>query len=1131
MRENNKLIIINKKINKLQMYINKLLLNFFSINILMTDKVNSETGTPKVQNDNIVKDCKLSFLHHEYYRYSELIHNQTQHVERLYKENIITINTRNNCMRQLDVLLIFMNNDVYNGKFKQIKKGTNTTPVSTSTETDILDTMEPVEYSDEDIHKSDKSDKSEKKENNIDIEKIQINGDLDFGKSNSAKLRNNLDDKNIIDIFSHTNTIKNDRNIGILFDLCKNNKLYNLNEIIFDDFDKVKKKLLDICKEVGFYSIDDALHILIGSGHREYVNLVKHMEVSKEDKKETNEFKDKLELYNKVFIPIDYKIIPTTSPNAVIKSEMEWQMDKSNIGINTDIYIDSYGEVTIHLPNTQATYVFGGYFITDPLLCVIRTSQVCRRFIHDKIKQFRNIINADTNETINKVFANLYLKQMPLGDILSCNEQSFMKRIGSDYARYITITKMKSFKHQMDEFQKDNSLKNMYNMIRLLLMGPDECMHVAGMLFGLTKDKKFGAEIIAELIYRRLNYTLQTRLKKSSISLKNELEKLKAMSESDIDLKRQIAVNNNIPQHIKKIIFEKLEESKFQAGEMSKHKTVTDILIKYPWVDTDTVFENLRFNDLKCRKMIDNVYDVLKNKVYGHEECKTTIKELVCKMIMNPSSGGKAIGLVGPPGVGKTLIAKALGEALGIPSIVISLCGVEDPAVLNGHSFTYSAAQPGIIVKKMVEAGSARCVMFFDELDKSCQKHGVNEIQNVLINLTDPNMNTQFSDKFFDVNFPLNKVIFVFSYNDKSKIDPILLNRIHEISVDAYTVKDKLKICQDFLMKEILDGIGLKHNSITISDADIEYVCENYTHEPGVRELKRKIEGLFLKLNVDRIYRRGPFKCKCKEDAKLVACETCDRCKNDNKDECKALDMVCKEDCKIVFSPENPVKIDRDIVLKYLHKPKHDVEKIHTTSEVGIVNGLYATTTGGGGILKATCMKQYGFGKFNIKLTGELQNTIKESCEYAFTMACNLLKPEYVQKFIEETPAGIHVHFPSGNSKDGPSMGGLLTILYISRILNKRVLNTIAMTGTADINGNIGAIGGLPSKIRGAKAANVKHIYLPENNRKDYDEILKADPELFNDLKITVVSHVREVIPHVLLEDDGTLIDITKYLK
>jgi ATP-dependent Lon protease len=175
---------------------------------------------------------------------------------------------------------------------------------------------------------------------------------------------------------------------------------------------------------------------------------------------------------------------------------------------------------------------------------------------------------------------------------------------------------------------------------------------------------------------------------------------------------------------------------------------------------------------------------------------KKSLLQIIGKWISNPSSQGTSFGLVGPPGVGKTLLAKSVSTALDIPFIQITLGGQNDGELLHGHGYTYSGSQPGLIIKKMVEAGKARCILYFDELDKSTSKHGnINEITSILIHLTDPNMNKTFQDRFFQgIDFPLDKVIMIFSYNDSQKIDPILLDRLFEIKVDPYSINEKIII-------------------------------------------------------------------------------------------------------------------------------------------------------------------------------------------------------------------------------------------------------------------------------------------------------------------------------------------------
>ena len=273
------------------------------------------------------------------------------------------------------------------------------------------------------------------------------------------------------------------------------------------------------------------------------------------------------------------------------------------------------------------------------------------------------------------------------------------------------------------------------------------------------------------------------------------------------------------------------------------------------------------------------------------------------------------------------------------------------------RSFTYSSAQNGLIIDNIIQGGSPRCVMFFDEIDKTGIKHGVNEIMNVLIHLTDPNSNDKFNDKFFqEVTFPLNKVLFVFSYNDPDKVDKILLDRLEQISVDAYTTQDKIEIFNKHLLQEICKDINFNHNILNFNTDTITHIIENYTHEAGVRNLKRKVEKLLNKINLDKLYGDGLFL-------------------NKNYDE------------------QNRIDITIDLIDKYLEKPQIYPKKIFHDDLVGVVNGMYATSTGPGGIMPILIYKHYtGPDNFKLKLTGQQKSVMKESINFAFTIATNLLQ-------------------------------------------------------------------------------------------------------------------------------------------
>ena len=1036
--------------------------------------------------DSTVREFKISYLQYEYNRYSRLICSEVQHIENLARLNLISIQQRHNSLNQINHLIRCMNQDIYNTKLKELKA-----PI----------TLDEIKLDDCGGKFGDEFQ------------------EIDDTPLFSSDLRL----KSIQDIIGLGNT-----NIDVLFDICRSgNNIGSMGNIMFNDFNKICDKIIRIGNEIGFKSIYCALELLIGYGHQDLIkdnikdNLTKDTDDddNNSEKDKLKEFREMLSLINECFIPMKFTSITNDGNNFHIKCSINDQFPN-------ELFLQPYATIEICFPNNDKIFQFEGYFQIDPIQCLIRTCQIGRRFLYEKKKALQTIVDELKSGSINTKFSNIYIKNISIGEILSYTKEQFIAKLNSDFKKYTKLSKM-TFINLMDEFTKESqsNLRNMFTIIRLLLLGPDDCINMAGLLFGLTKDKKIGSEFVADTIYNNLSLPFQQKLKKSAINIKNELDKIKNLTDDEVPPEKVIASNPNIPTKIKKIILNKLGEMKTQTAETAKNKILVDILSRFPWNPSNDFTEMVGNNS--CLYM-DNVMKVLNDKIYGHKECKEAIKELVCSWILNPSRMGKAIALYGPPGVGKTLIAKALGDAIGVPVQCLSLCGMEDAAVLTGHSSTYSGAQPGIIIREMCEAGKSRCILFFDEVDKTCKRHNINEIQNVLINLTDPNMNMKFNDKFFqETSFDLSKVICIFTYNDRSSIDPVLLNRLHEIEVKPYTVKDKIKICRDYLLKEILEQMNLEYKSILITDVDIKFIAENYTYESGVRELRRKVETILLKLCVDKIYHKGQFLCKCKQE-KLCTCDKCGSC--DKCKECLACATPCTRGCKVEINKENPITLTRDTISKYLGKPKLHLDKIQPYSGVGIVNGLYATNSGGGGglvTIVAQKTNSTSSGKFELKLTGSQGKVMKESVNFALATVENLIKKEIVTDFYSNN-RGISVHALDGaTSKDGPSAGCAFAVVLISLITGLKIKNTVAMTGEIGICGEAKAIGGLISKLYGAKKAGALTVFIPQENIDDFDEIMKQDPEICdNNFKVLPVNSIYEILPHIFVEE----FDINNYL-
>jgi endopeptidase La len=916
-------------------------------------------------------------------------------------------------------------------------------------------------------------------------------------------------------------------NINNFISLTNNFILNNKNKIdkyLFDFINSdplniVTDKIIKLSEKIGFDSIKSCIQINLSD---DYYNIFDKNTLNLIDFYDKIFISTKFEITNTIDIKNYYSIIDnyenniskeisdnsddlSEQNNTNYNNNINTSFSNSNLFIrkidsNNDAIISRLVELVIRrkYKNYNDYIILKGFIVNDKINVLIKTSQIANKYLYNKKK---NIEKALLKTNINKKFHKLFLKHTSLYEILVFSEEDYCNLVKQYYDKYIMLIN-KSFMNIMKDFiKKNNNVTNMYDTIRLLLFGSDENINVAGLLYGLTKDKKINSVIIADIIYKNLSYVSQIKLKRTSPKIKEELEKIQALTMDDIDYKKQIISIKNIPINVKASAFEKIEEMKSSNNEYYKQLTFVKTIIKFPWPSSNDnkFFKDLKDNKKSCIKFMENVKDKLHNLSYGHSEAKKSLVQLVGKWITNPESSGSALSLVGPPGVGKTLLAKSISSALDIPFAQITLGGQNDGELLHGHGYTYSGSQPGMIIKKMIEAGKSRCILYFDELDKACSKHGsTNEITSILIHLTDPNMNKSFQDRFFQgIDFPLNKVIMVFSYNDSSLIDPILLDRFKEIKIKPYSLKDKIKIATDFIIPEVCNNVGFKPDDINFNIDDVEYIIDNYTLEAGVRNLKRKIESIYLRLNIDRIYCRGIFSNGSPKNSK------------------------------------KKIYIDRKTITDILNKPNSDNRKIHPNSEIGIINGLYATSLGSGGIVPIQIFKNYTSDetRFSFKLTGSQGDVMKESVACAFTAAL-----EHINKFKEKYsidnldlymknkfPTGFHIHAPSGATpKDGPSAGCAFATAFVSRILKIPIRNDIAMTGEIDLSGTVSKIGGLVYKLNGAKKAGIKHVLICKQNKEDLDDIIKDNKNILSDdFKVDIINNINDIIPHALIFDSN----------
>lgn len=1017
------------------------------------------------------RKVKNQQLKNIYKKYTDHVISLEKHVIKIFDEWIIDINTRNRILQKLDNLVKTMIK-IYNHHLMQIYSGSDDNEES------------------EDSEDSEDSEIDEK-------EKIFSVPNISQTFDNSIKI------------------------VKILQDPEQNED---------NPFQEVKFELIELVKENGIQNMNEFLKLYVND---QYFYLL------------DSTVSEIFDLYNKVFIPLGVSITKIKKKNDSI--------DIKKNESTCDGLIDNTCFITMNISSLSLKIVFDGYISTDILNIYVRSSQIYSKHLYNVRTEAYEIIKRDYPQ-IDSGFLSRYSKLANSCCYFINDANTLSTKIVADYFTLENLSN-KNPNIIIKEFTSTD-IKNMFTIINLLLMGNNQNISIAVLLFNLLKGGKIGGETPSDIIYHNLSFYSQIKLKKGINTVKNELARIKTLTPDNISLEKRLASLVNMPDNVKSYILEKINEIK--TGENNyKLQMAINGLMQFPWKpkDSKNIFSDIKKSMVKSRNYLQNVAKKLDQNVYGHENSKKVLIELVGKWIQNPESTGQVIGLVGPPGIGKTLLAKSISSALGIPLSIVGLGGMSDSADLIGHSFTYSGAQYGMIIRQMIKAGNWRSVMFFDEVDKVSKRNDTNEIYNTLIHITDPNMNQHFQDRFYSssIEFDLSGVLIVFSYNDSSKLDPILLDRIKEIHIPAYSVQEKISIVQNYVLKELCENIGFDRSKIHFSDETVRYIVEKYTLEAGVRELRRKLEQILLKLNIDRFYMRGPFRNlmnkkfleETEEPEKYAELNNESEGKDDKKNgltayveykKSKIEELLTSDILNKIFNLDldDKIIIDKNLVHRYLEKPILPSEEIHRNNLIGVINGLYATTVGMGGIIPIQIYKNY-IGDSNdgtnikLKLTGNQKKVMRESVICALTAAVNVLNFNVRNNITKNFPHGFHIHAPDGGTpKDGPSAGCAFATAFVSILLGKKINRNIAMTGEIELTGKISKIGGLNAKLAGAKKAGVKCVYICEENREDFETIKKKSPEMFDDnFQIKVVKHIIDIVtdPEVIIGIEETDFD------
>ncbi len=505
---------------------------------------------------------------------------------------------------------------------------------------------------------------------------------------------------------------------------------------------------------------------------------------------------------------------------------------------------------------------------------------------------------------------------------------------------------------------------------------------------------------------------------------------------------------------------EKVDKELDRLMKMSPYSAETGVIRNYlewmislPWNK-----EKREKPDLKKAK------EVLNKDHYGLEDVKERILEFIAIRKLSKSIKGPIICLVGPPGVGKTSIAKSIAESLNRDFVRMSLGGVRDEAEIRGHRRTYVGAMPGRIVSSLRRAGSKNPVFLLDEIDKLGNDYRGDPASG-LLEVLDPEQNTNFIDHFIDTPFDLSKVLFITTANTTATIPRPLLDRMEVIRIGGYTEEEKLQITKRYLLPKQVEEHGLNQEQVKISDEAIRTMINNYTREAGVRNLERNIATV------------------CRKSAK-----------------------------KIVEEEKETMRINVANIYKFLGSEIYRFDSVNQEDQIGVANGLAWTAVGGETLsIEVTVME----GKGKIQLTGKLGDVMKESAMAGISyIRANSKKWGIEDDFYEKKD--IHIHVPEGAiPKDGPSAGVTIATAIISVLSERPIDREVAMTGEITLRGRVLPVGGIKEKVLAANRMGIKKVILPIDNKRDMDEL---PDNIKKTMKFVLAKTIDDVLEEALVK-------------
>ena len=893
--------------------------------------------------------------------------------------------------------------------------------------------------------------------------------------------------KGVLDVGQRRNQIeaiqsvveKHSSFVNFYDDFMENPAVLDTMDIVLEGKEKIEEldgDLKDLAIRVGARNIQEVLNLFFSSGWMEILN--------------EGGMKRVMDLTD-VFHPVSYKIVDALyqediSGNYTKFSDDEGEFVHDYTGeyeqgypiVMKDAYLGSDtamdtlrgAEVFIPLQDGNKALVIKGYFDPDETGVIGKREWFAEK--HEQLRQHLTYVDG-----VPAGFKQNFFQQYSLRDFLVMNEEELEEDLQEAYEELQEISGMLT-KPSIKKFLSSD-LEEQVRMLSVLLSSDEKILGFWFMdLVGKAQPR------YQEILYQNLHFTHQKTLREIGQKIAEMRAELEEKGPENFTLEQRIEMSE-MPLEIKRRCLSMIQSDGASAGPFGmlsggdkEEKEWVEKLLEYPWGKTIPLPVGPENTRVERAAWLAEFQENLDQAVVGLQKAKDQIIGLAARLAKT-GKGGVVVALVGPPGTAKTTFARdGIAKAFGLP--FVQLEGKDDLVNLIGTATNYKSAKPGRLFSMFKEAKSKRFVVLIDEFDKFGDTVKAQQCLEKFIQILDSKQNHALAiDNYFDgVEFDFSNVIFVVTGNDRRRFGSILSDRLTIVEIGALEEDNKVKVARKFTIPRLLSKNGFEEGDIVFSDEILRKLIQDYTFEAGARKFEEKLSIIFEALTT-----------------------------REQK------------------SAENPLPytVDEAMVEEILGDPMRPEKKVPEEPRVGWVNGLYATTAGIGGTESVEVQKMYGKRFGHIEITGTVGGMIVESSKVAYAVALQLIPSEKRQEILSGEKFGLLIHHGNIGSKvDGPSSGAAIVTSMVSQLTGIPVREKLCMTGEIGPLGLVKAIGGLRSKLTGAKRQGCTMALVPKENERDFEKILREVPDLIEPGKfeVKIVERIEEVLEHALVDND-----------